>query len=165
MLYLKEPDSYSMSESRAACVPNSCMRKVWKARLIQGEASVAVAHSAGYGAPVQVALSGEISAMSALVRGAMLQGGTGVALQIGIANEKMTNSALSLMMVGFANPGKMKLMSVEVDGQNTIEISESCISKRRAATKVSKRTRTSKILQELHSDSESENRHPANHPS
>jgi hypothetical protein len=165
MLYLKEPDSYSMSESRAACVPNSCMRKVWKARLIQGEASVAVAHSAGYGAPVQFALSGAMVAMSALVRGAMLQGGTGVALQKVTASEKMTNSALSLMMVGFANPGKMKLMSVEVDGQNTIEISESCISKRRAATKVSKRTRTSKILQELHSDSESENRHPANHPS
>jgi hypothetical protein len=88
------------------------MPKVWKARLIQGVASVAVAHSAGYGAPVQVALSGEILAMSALVRGVMLQGGTGVALQKGTASEKMTNSALSLIMVGFAYPGMKKLMSV-----------------------------------------------------
>jgi hypothetical protein len=112
MLYLKEPDSYSISDNRAACVPNSCMPKVWKARLIQGVASVAVAHSAGYGAPVQVALLGEILAMSALVRDARLQGGTGVALQIGIASEKITNSALSLMMLDFANAGKLKLMSV-----------------------------------------------------
>lgn len=45
-----------MSDSRAACVPNGRMPKVWKARLIQGEASVAVAHSTGYEAPVQFVL-------------------------------------------------------------------------------------------------------------
>jgi hypothetical protein len=88
------------------------MPKVWKARLIHGVASVAVAHSAGYGAPVQFVLSGVMVAMSTLVRGAMVQGGTGVALQIGIPSENMTNSALSLMMVGFACPGMEKLMSV-----------------------------------------------------
>lgn len=75
------------------------MPKDWKARLIQGEASVAVAHSAGYGAPVRVALSGAMAMISALVRDAMLQGGTGVAMQTGIATEKITNSALSLMVL------------------------------------------------------------------
>ena len=88
-----------MSESRAAWVPKEGIPKEWKARLIQGEASVAVAHSAGYGAPVQVALSGAIAMISALVRGSILQGGTGVAVQRGTATEKMTNSALNLMVL------------------------------------------------------------------
>lgn len=40
-----------------------------------------------------------MAVMSALVRSLMLQGGTGVAVQAGSASEKMTNNALSLMMV------------------------------------------------------------------
>lgn len=88
------------------------MPKEWKPKLIQGAASVAVAHSVGYGASRQDALSGAIAVMSALIRGLMLQGGTGVgrgvAMQTGSASEKMTNNALSLMIFGFGEPG-MKL--------------------------------------------------------
>lgn len=91
-----------MSDSKAACVPNACMPKVWKAKLIQGAASVAVAHSAGNGAPSQEALSEATVVMAETVRGAVLQGGTGVAMQTGMLSEKMTNSALSFMMVSFA---------------------------------------------------------------
>lgn len=128
-MYLKEPDSYSMSERRAACAPNSCMPKTWKARLIQGAASEAVAHSAGYGAPVQVALPGAMAAMSAVVRGAMLQAVTGVAMRRGTATEKMTNSALGLM-VGFAESWYEKAAESEPVKPITNKKPESCIRKR-----------------------------------
>lgn len=51
---------------------------------------------------MQDALIGAMAVMSALVRGLMLQGGTGVAVQAGSASEKITNNALSLMMVSFS---------------------------------------------------------------
>lgn len=89
-------------------MPKAYIPKEWKVRLIQGAASMAVAHSAGYGAPTQDALSGAMAVMSALTRGLISQGGTGVAMQVGSASEKMTNNALSLMTVGFDDPG-MKL--------------------------------------------------------
>jgi hypothetical protein len=141
-----------MSEGRAACVPNACMPKVRKAKLIQGEASVAVAHSAGYEAPVQFALSGAMLIISVLMAGAMLQGVTGVALQKGVANENMTNSALSFMVVGLANPGTKKLMSMEVDEQTTDDIIASCMRKLRLARA---------LLQEQYDNIEKQR--PANH--
>lgn len=98
-----------MSDSKAACVPNECMPKVWKARLIQGVASVAVTHSAGNGAPSQEALSEAMEVMAGTVRGAVLQGGIGVAIQIGMLSEKMTNNALSLMTASFAEEFVKKL--------------------------------------------------------
>lgn len=93
-------------------MPKECMPKERKARLIQCEASVAVAHSTGYGASVQDALSGAMAMRSALVRDAMLQGGTGVAMQTGSATEKITNSALSLMFLDFADASVKKLKSL-----------------------------------------------------
>ena len=116
MLYLKEPDSKSMSDNKAACVPNACMPKVWKAKLIQGAAFVAVAHSVGSGAPSQEALSEAMVVMAETVRGAVLQGGTGVAMQTGMLSEKMTNSALSLMMVSFAEGFVKKLTGKIAEG-------------------------------------------------
>lgn len=86
-------------------MPKASIPKEWKARLIQDTASSAVAHSAGYGAPVQDALLGAMAIMSALVRCLVLQGGTGVAVQAGSASEKMTNNALSFMMVDLGDFG------------------------------------------------------------
>lgn len=80
--------------------------------MIQDIASAAVAHSAGYDAPMQDVLFGAMDVISALVRRLMLQGGTGVAMQAGSAREKMTNNALSLMTFGFGDPG-MKLRNCE----------------------------------------------------
>jgi len=70
---------------------------------------MAVAHSVGNGAPSQEALSEAMEVTAETVRGAVLQGGIGVALQIGMLSEKMTNNALSLMMVSFAEEFVKKL--------------------------------------------------------
>lgn len=98
MLYLKEPVSYNMSDSKAAWVPKAWMLNVEKARLIQGAALVAVAHSDKKGASVHDEVSGAMAVIAEAVTGGMLQG-TGVEEQRHNATEKMTKSALIMLLV------------------------------------------------------------------